>query len=183
MDNTIIGKNCLIQPGAVIGADGFGFIENPNGKYEKIPQIGNVIIGDNVEIGANTTIDCALLDSTIIKDGVKIDNLVHIAHNCIINEDTAMAAQAGIAGSTTIGKRNRIGGQVGLAGHISTEDDVILTAQSGVSKSITEKGVYFGSPAKERTQAFKIEANLRRLPDLAIDVDLLKKHFYNRDKE
>jgi UDP-3-O-[3-hydroxymyristoyl] glucosamine N-acyltransferase len=175
-DDTIIGKRCIIHAGAIIGADGFGFIENPNGKYDKIPQIGNVIIGDDVEIGANSTIDCALLNSTEIKDGVKIDNLVHIGHNCYIGENTAMAAQVGIAGSSKIGKRNKLGGQVGIAGHIELVDDIILTAQAGVSKSLKSKGIYFGSPAKERLQAFKIEAYLRKLPDIAVDVEMLKKH-------
>ncbi|MPN08850.1 UDP-3-O-acylglucosamine N-acyltransferase [bioreactor metagenome] len=128
-----------------------------------------------MEIGANSTIDCALMDSTIIENGVKIDNLVHIAHNCTIGENTAMAAQVGVSGSVHIGKRNRIGGQVGVAGHLEITDDVIVSAQAGVSKSIKEKGIYFGSPAKERMQAFKIEAYLRRLPDIAIDVEMLKK--------
>lgn len=180
--HTIIGKNCVVHAGAVIGADGFGFIENPNGSYSKIPQLGTVTIADNVEIGANTTIDCALMDTTEIGDGVKIDNLVHIAHNCHIGANTAIAAQAGIAGSAVIGSRNRIGGQVGVSGHINITDDVILTAQSGISKSITEKGIYFGSPAKERMQAFKIEAYLRRLPEIASDVELLKKQILNNSK-
>jgi UDP-3-O-[3-hydroxymyristoyl] glucosamine N-acyltransferase len=179
--DTIIGKRCTIHSGAIIGSDGFGYIELGNSKYDKIPQLGNVIIGDDVEIGANTTIDCAFMDATIIENGVKIDNLVHIAHNCIIKEDTAMAAQAGIAGSSIIGNRNRIGGQVGIAGHIELGDDVIITAQSGVSKSIAEKGIYFGSPAKERLQAFKIEAYLRRLPEIAVDVEMLKKHLLKLD--
>jgi UDP-3-O-[3-hydroxymyristoyl] glucosamine N-acyltransferase len=182
-NDTIIGKNCIIHSGAVIGADGFGFIENTDGSYDKIPQLGNVIIGDNVEIGANSTIDCALMDSTFIGDGVKIDNLVHIAHNCVVGINTAMAAQVGISGSTKIGRRNRIGGQVGIAGHLETADDVIISAQSGVAKTIKEKGVYFGSPAKERLQAFKIEAYLRRLPEIAVDVEVLKKQILGSDKE
>jgi len=183
-DNTIIGKNCIIHSGAVLGADGFSFLENPaDGKYEKIPQLGNVMIGDNVEIGANTTIDCAMMDSTVIGDGVKLDNLVHIAHNCAVGDNTAMAAQVGISGSTTIGKRNRIGGQVGVAGHLEIADDVILSAKSGVAKSIKDKGIYFGAPAKERLQAFKIEAYLRRLPDIAVDVEMLKKHLMREGKD
>jgi UDP-3-O-[3-hydroxymyristoyl] glucosamine N-acyltransferase len=173
---SIIGKNCIIHAGVVIGADGFGFLEKDDGAYDKIPQLGGVMIGDNVEIGANTTIDRALLDNTVIRDGVKLDNLVHIAHNCDIGENTAMAAQVGISGSTKIGKRNRIGGQAGVAGHIEISDDVILSAKSGVGKSLRDKGIYFGAPAKERTQAFKLEAYIRRLPDIAVDVEVLKKH-------
>lgn len=172
---TIIGKDCIIHAGAVLGADGFSFTENEDGSYDKIPQLGNVEIGDNVEIGANTTIDRAFMNSTIIENGTKIDNLVHIAHNCTIGENTAMAAQVGISGSAKIGKRNRIGGQAGIAGHLELADDVILSAQSGVSKSIKEKGIYFGAPAKERMQAFRIEAIIRRLPDIATDVELVKK--------
>ncbi len=175
-DDTKIGHRCIIHSGAVIGADGFGFLESTDGKYDKIPQIGNVVIENDVEIGANTTIDCALLNSTIIENGVKIDNLVQIGHNCIIGENTAMAAQVGVAGSTKIGKRNRLGGQVGVAGHIELGDDVIVTAQSGVSKSLIDKGIYHGAPAKERLQAFKIESYLRKLPDIAVEVEMLKKH-------
>ena len=174
--DTIIGKRCVIHSGAVIGADGFGFIESPDGKYDKIPQIGNVVIGDDVEVGANTTIDCALLNSTIIENGVKIDNLVQIGHNCSIGENTAMAAQVGIAGSTKIGKRNRLGGQVGIAGHIELGDDIIITAKSGVSKTFLDKGIYHGAPAKERNQAFKIESCIRKLPDIVVDIEMLKKH-------
>ncbi len=164
-NETKIGKNCIIQPGAVIGADGFGFIENPDGSYTKIPQLGNVIIADNVEIGANATIDRAIVGSTIIGNGVKIDNLVHIAHNAEIGENTAMAAQVGISGSTKIGKRNRFGGQVGIAGHLHTVDDVSIQAQSGVAKSVLKPGIYFGSPVKERIKAFRIEAALHQLPE------------------
>lgn len=174
--DVVIGKNCIVHAGAVIGADGFGFLEQDDGSYDKIPQLGGVMIGDNVEIGANSTIDRALLDNTIIENGVKLDNLVHIAHNCEIGENTAMAAQVGISGSTKIGKRNRIGGQAGVAGHIEIADDIILSAKSGVGKSLKDRGIYFGAPAKERMQAFKLEAYIRRLPDIAIDVEVLKKH-------
>lgn len=163
---TVIGKNCLVQAGAVIGSDGFGFIENADSSYEKIPQLGNVVIEDDVEIGANTTIDCALIGSTVIEKGCKIDNLVQIAHNVRIGENTGIAAQAGISGSSKIGKRNRLAGQSGIAGHISTADDVVLYAQSGIGKSIEAKGIYFGSPARERLKAFKIEAIINNLPDL-----------------
>lgn len=173
--DTKIGRNCIIQPGAVIGADGFGFIENPDGSYTKIPQLGNVVIGDNVEIGANSTIDRAIVGSTIIGDGVKIDNLVHIAHNAEIGENTAMAAQVGISGSTKIGKRNRFGGQVGISGHLHTVDDVSIQAQSGVAKSVLKSGIYFGSPVKERIKAFRIEAALHQLPEFITEFRTLVK--------
>lgn len=173
--DVIIGSNCIIHSGAIIGGDGFGFTENnEDGSYTKIPQIGNVIIGDDVEIGCNTTIDRAVVGSTIIGDGVKIDNLCQIGHNCVIEENTGIAAQTGLAGSTNLGKRVRLGGQVGIAGHLRIADDVTLIAQSGTNKSISESGVYFGSPARPHMQAFKIEAVINSLPDLARDVAKLK---------
>jgi UDP-3-O-[3-hydroxymyristoyl] glucosamine N-acyltransferase len=168
--DTKIGKNCIIHPGAVIGSDGFGYIEHEDGSYDKIPQLGNVIIEDDAEIGANTTIDRAVVGSTIIGKGVKIDNLCQIGHNVKIGENTGIAGQAGIAGSCVVGKRNRLGGQSGLAGHLETADDVTILAQSGVPKSISKKGIYFGSPAKERLKAFKIEAAMNILPDLLREI-------------
>lgn len=171
-----IGSNCIIHAGAVIGGDGFGFTENQeDGSFTKIPQIGNVIIGDDVEIGCNTTIDRAVVGSTIIGNGVKIDNLCQIGHNCVIEDNTGIAAQTGLAGSTHLGKRVRLGGQVGIAGHLKIGNDVTLIAQSGTNKSISEKGVYFGSPARPQMQAFKIEAVLNSLPQLERDVAKLKK--------
>lgn len=173
--DTIIGKNCVIHAGAVIGSDGFGFVEDKtDGSYTKIPQIGNVIVEDDVEIGANTTIDRALIGSTIIGKGVKIDNLVQIAHNCIIGENSAFAAQVGIAGSAKIGKRSRIGGQVGIVGHIELDDDVTIMPQSGVTKRLKKGGIYLGSPAKEADKAYKIEAATRMLPDLIKEFTALK---------
>ena len=170
-----IGNNCIIHAGAVIGSDGFGYIEDKtDGSYDKVPQLGNVVLEDYVEIGANSTIDCALIGSTTIRKGTKIDNLVHIAHNCEIGENTGIAAQAGVSGSVTSGKRNRFGGQVGIAGHLEIPDDVTILAQSGVSKSIPKSGIYFGSPIKEHLKAFKIEAVLRKLPELASDVNKLR---------
>jgi UDP-3-O-[3-hydroxymyristoyl] glucosamine N-acyltransferase len=173
--NTKIGDNVVINPGAVIGSDGFGYLDNPDGSYTKIPQLGNVIIGNNVEIGSNTCIDRALVGSTIIDDGVKIDNLVHIAHNVIIGKNSAFAAQVGISGSAKIGERVRMGGQVGSAGHLDIASDVTVIAQSGISKSITQKGIYFGTPAKPRLDAFKIEAVINNLPQLAKEISLIKK--------
>jgi len=166
---------CIIHSGAVIGSDGFGFIELSNGAYEKIPQIGNVVIKNNVEIGANTTIDRALVGSTIIENGVKIDNLCQIAHNVVVGENSAMAAQVGISGSTIIGRRNRFGGQVGLAGHMETVDDVIILAQSGVAKSVEEKGIYFGSPIKDKLKAFKIEAAINNLPETVKIIEKIRR--------
>lgn len=171
-----VGNNCIIHSGVVIGSDGFGFQENPDGSYTKIPQLGNVIIRDDVEIGANSTIDRAILGSTIIEKGVKIDNLVQVAHNVIIGENTAIAAQVGISGSSKIGKRNKIAGQCGIAGHLNICDDVFLMAQSGVPKSIEQAGAYFGTPIRERMKAFRIEAVVNNLPDLKKELsDLSKK--------
>ncbi len=172
--DTQIGRRCIIHAGVVLGADGFGYIENSDGSFEKIPQIGNVVIEDDVEIGANTTIDRATVGSTVIGRGTKIDNLVHIAHNVSIGEHSALAAQTGIAGSTAIGKRNRFGGQAGVVGHITTADDVIVEAQSGVSKTLRQPGAYFGSPAKPHLQALKMEGALRQLPEILREFRELK---------
>jgi len=148
-DNTTIGENCIIHSGAIIGSDGFGFFPNKN-TYNKIPQTGNVIINDDVEIGANTTIDKGTIGSTIIKKGVKLDNLIHVAHNVTIGKNTVIAAQTGIAGSTKIGNNCMIGGQVGIVGHIEIANNVKIAAQSGVSKSILKEGqIVQGSPAFE----------------------------------
>ncbi len=182
-NDTVVGNNCIIHAGAVIGSDGFGFIEQPDGKYIKVPQLGNVIIHDNVEIGANCTIDRAMIGSTIIKSGVKLDNLIHIAHNCEIGKNTASAAQTGISGSTIIGERVKLGGQVGLAGHLSIADDVILLAQSGVAKTIDKKGTYFGAPAKDQMKAFKIEAVIRHLPELMYEIRELQKKVKNIESD
>jgi len=160
-----LGKRVIIHPGTVIGSDGFGYKQDEKGVYHKVPQIGNVIIEDDVEIGANVTIDRAALGSTQIKNGVKIDNLVQIAHNCVIEDNTVMSAQVGISGSTKIGKDCILAGQVGTIGHIEIADKTVLIAQSGVSKSIKKPGYYFGSPAKEFKTAKLIEAHSRNLPD------------------
>ncbi|RMF34672.1 MAG: UDP-3-O-(3-hydroxymyristoyl)glucosamine N-acyltransferase [Chlorobiota bacterium] len=173
---TVIGKRCRIGSGAVIGSEGFGFIER-NGRYRHLYHVGNVVIGDDVEVGANSCVDRGLLGTTIIEDGVKIDNLVHIAHNVVIGEHTAIAAQAGIAGSTHVGKRNRIGGQAGLTGHISTCDDVTIGAQSGVSKSITQPGEYSGTPAVPLQRRLRSEAALRQLVELVPIIESLAHKF------
>jgi UDP-3-O-[3-hydroxymyristoyl] glucosamine N-acyltransferase len=174
-EDVVVGNNCILQPGAVIGSDGFGYTENKDSSYSKIPQIGNVVLEDDVEIGANTTIDRAIVGSTIIEKGTKIDNLVQIAHNVIVGENTGIAAQVGVSGSTIVGKRNRLAGQVGISGHIYTADDVTVLAQSGLSKSLTKSGYYFGSPARERLKAMKIEAVLRNLPELDKEIQKIKK--------
>jgi len=160
-----LGNRVIVHSGTVIGSDGFGYKQDDNGVYHKIPQIGNVIIEDDVEIGANVTIDRAAIGSTIIKNGVKIDNLVQIAHNVLIDENSVMSAQVGISGSTKIGKNCILAGQVGVVGHIEITDGTVLTAQSGVSKSIKKPGYYFGYPAKELKTAKLIEAHSRNLPD------------------
>jgi UDP-3-O-[3-hydroxymyristoyl] glucosamine N-acyltransferase len=173
-DRTEIGEGAIIHAGAVIGADGFGFLPTPDGSWEKIPQVGRVVLERDVEVGANSTIDRASLGETRIGRGVKIDNLVHIAHNVVIGENTAIAAQAGISGSTRIGEANLIAGQVGIVGHIETAPNVIIEAQSGVSKTIRNSGRYFGHPAKEHSQALRQEGALRQLPDLLATIRQLR---------
>lgn len=173
---SVLGKNCIIHSGAVIGADGFGFAPNPDGSYNKIPQIGNVILGDNVEIGANATIDRATMGSTRIADGVKIDNLVQIAHNVEIDAHTVIAAQAGIAGSTKVGKRCMFGGQVGLAGHITIADGTILGAQTGVAGNIREGGkMWQGTPSMPLANFQRSAVALRKLPELLRTIHELEK--------
>ncbi len=163
--NVIVGKNVIIHSGAVIGSDGFGFVRDDNGVYQKIPQVGNVIIEDDVEIGANVCIDRATLGSTIIKKGVKIDNLVQIAHNVTIGDNTVIAGQTGVSGSCNIGKNVIMGGQVGLADHLNIGDRVILGGKAGVTGDI-EAGVYSGIPAIEHNQWKRIQAGLIKLPEL-----------------
>ena len=144
---TVVGESCVLHSGVVIGADGFGFTPNEKGEYNKVPQTGNVIIEDNVDIGAGTTIDRATLGSTVIKKGVKLDNQIQIAHNVIIGENTVIAAQTGIAGSTKIGSNCMIGGQVGIAGHIVIGNNVKVQAQSGVGRNVKDNETLQGSPA------------------------------------
>jgi UDP-3-O-[3-hydroxymyristoyl] glucosamine N-acyltransferase len=169
-----LGKRVIIHPGTVIGADGFGYITDEMGIYQKIPQIGIVIIEDDVELGSNVSVDRASLGATIIKRGTKIDNLVQIAHNVIIGEDTIISAQAGISGSTKVGNRCILLGQTGITGHVEITENVILIAQSGVSKSILKQGQYFGSPAKEFKTALKIEAHIRNLPEYSARIKELE---------
>lgn len=171
-----VGNNCIIHAGCVIGSDGFGFAPQPDGSFQKVPQIGNVVIEDDVEIGANTTIDRATISSTIIKKGAKIDNLVQIAHNVEVGENSVIAAQAGISGSTKLGKNIMIGGQAGLVGHIQIADFVRINAQSGVTKSITEnKKAVTGSPAFDYSAALRSQSVARRLPELEQRIQELEK--------
>jgi UDP-3-O-[3-hydroxymyristoyl] glucosamine N-acyltransferase len=166
---TRIGNNCVIHSGTVIGSDGFGFAPQDDGTYKTIPQLGNVIIEDNVTIGANTVIDCATLfgDSTIIRKGVKLDNLIQVAHNVEIGKNTVIAAQAGISGSTRLGDNCIVGGQVGLAGHLVIANNTGFGAQAGVSKSISEEGQkLMGSPAFDVKEYYRAYAVFKKLPDL-----------------
>ena len=165
-NGSVIGNNVIIHSGTVIGSDGFGQARQPDGTYKKIPQVGIVVIEDDVEIGACTTIDRATIGETRICKGVKLDNQIQIAHNVTIGEHTVIAAQAGIAGSTKIGKRCMIGGKAGIAGHIEIGDDVILGAASNTTKSILKPGVYMGYRAKPMRDFLKEEANVNSIPDL-----------------
>ncbi|MCS7297351.1 MAG: UDP-3-O-(3-hydroxymyristoyl)glucosamine N-acyltransferase [Bacteroidia bacterium] len=167
MPGTKIGRGCIIHPGAVIGADGFGFYKGEQRLYERIPQIGHVVLEDEVEVGANTCIDRATLGQTHVGYGVKLDNLIQVGHNVKIGAHTAIAAQTGIAGSSVVGAYCRIGGQVGIADHLRVADHSSIAAQSGVSRSITTPGKSWrGSPAQEVRQQLLIEALTRRLPEI-----------------
>ena len=178
----VIGNNCSINSGAVIGADGFGFAPLADGSFKKIAQIGNVILEDNVDIGANTTIDRATMGSTIIKKGVKLDNLIQIAHNVIIDENTVMAAQVGVSGTTKIGKNCFIGGQVGFAGHITIGDNVKIGAQSGIMSNIEDNASVLGSPSWSARPYMKSYLYFRKLPDLADKINELEKRIKELEK-
>jgi UDP-3-O-[3-hydroxymyristoyl] glucosamine N-acyltransferase len=163
----ILGNNITIHSGAIIGSDGFGFAPTSDGSYQKIPQLGNVIIEDNVEIGANTTIDRATIGSTIIRKGVKLDNLIQIAHNVEVGEHTVIAAQVGLSGSTKVGKRVMMGGQVGTAGHLSIADGVKVAGRSGITKSIEQaNSTITGFPAAEHSTALRAQIHVKNLPNL-----------------
>lgn len=163
----VVGKECTIHAGTVIGADGFGFAPQEDNEYKKVPQIGNVIIEDRVEIGANCCIDRATLGSTIIRRGVKLDNLIQVAHNVEIGSNTVIAAQSGIAGSAKLGKNVMIGGQAGISGHITVADDVKIGAQSGIPNNIEEQGaVIMGSPGFDASLYKRVFILFKRLPEL-----------------
>jgi UDP-3-O-[3-hydroxymyristoyl] glucosamine N-acyltransferase len=182
-DHCVIGKNCIVHAGSVIGSDGFGFAPD-NGTFKKIPQMGNVEIEDDVEIGANCTIDRATIGSTRIRKGTKLDNLIQIAHNVEIGESTVIASQSGISGSTKMGSHCMVGGQVGIVGHIRIADGVKINAQSGVSKAIDEPGTSVtGSPAFEYRASLKSQAAIRQLPNLLKRVAELEKLLIERKQE
>jgi len=182
-ESCVVGSSCIVHAGVVIGADGFGFA--PDGdNYNKIPQLGNVIIEDHVEIGANTTIDRAVMDSTIVRRGVKLDNLIQIGHNAEIGENTVMAAQVGIAGSVKVGKHCMLGGQAGLAGHIHITDNVTIGAQAGVIGNIKEEhSTVLGAPSIDAKQFMRSSAVFNRLPDIYRTIGQLQREIEQLKKE
>lgn len=172
----VVGKNVTIHAGTVIGSDGFGFAPQADGSFKKVPQIGNVVVEDFVEIGANATIDRATMGSTLIKSGAKLDNLIQIAHNVEVGNNTVIAAQAGVSGSTKLGSNVMIGGQAGIVGHLTIADGVRINAQSGVSKSIkTPNAAVTGSPAFDYTSTLRSQALSRNLPDMEKRIKELEK--------
>ena len=182
-EDCLIGDRCVIHANTVIGSDGFGFAPHEDGSYKKIPQIGNVIIEKDVEIGANTTIDRATMGSTIIRAGAKLDNLIQIGHNVEIGENTVIAAQAGIAGSTKIGKNCKIGGQVGFAGHLRIADGTSVQAQSGIASSVEQPNqTLFGYPAFAYKDYIRSYAVFRQLPDIYKKIHQLEKRLLKKEK-
>ncbi len=175
-----VGSNCTIHASSVIGADGFGFAPNSDGTYKKVPQIGNVVIEDDVEIGANSCIDRATMGSTIISKGVKLDNLIQIAHNVVVGENTVIAAQSGIAGSSKIGKHCVFGGQTGMVGHLTVGDNVQVAAQSGIASNIGNDVILRGSPAFEFAKYQKCIALFRKLPAMYSSINQLEKDIKNK---
>lgn len=171
----VIGADCILHAGVVIGADGFGFAPREDGSYSKIDQIGNVVIEDNVEIGANTCVDRATMGSTIIHKGVKLDNLIQIAHNVVVDHDTVMAAQVGVAGSSKVGSNCIIAGQVGIVGHIEVGDHVTIGAQSGVTSNVASNQTVLGSPAVDARKQRKVLVLLRNIESLAQRITNLEK--------
>jgi UDP-3-O-[3-hydroxymyristoyl] glucosamine N-acyltransferase len=173
--NCVIGKDCILHAGVVIGSDGFGFEPDAKGVNQKLPQIGNVIIEDDVEIGANTTVDRAMMGSTIIRRNAKLDNLVQVAHNVEIGESTFMCAQVGVAGSTKVGGHCILAGQVGVAGHITIADNCIFGAQSGIANNVKKAGMYQGSPAIDAMNWRRSSVGFKQLPDLMKKIQELEK--------
>jgi UDP-3-O-[3-hydroxymyristoyl] glucosamine N-acyltransferase len=179
----VIGFDCIIHSGTVIGADGFGFVQQPDRQYRKIPQVGNVIIEDLVEIGSNVTIDRATMGSTIIRRGSKFDNLIQIGHNVEIGENTVIVSQAGVAGSTKVGSNCMIGGQVGLAGHVKIGDNVKIGAQSGVSNNLKDGETVLGSPALDATRQIKAMIVYKSLPEMSKKLAELEKEMKELKKK
>lgn len=182
-EGCVIGDNVIINAGAVIGADGFGFAPDENGQYRKIPQIGNVVIEDNVDIGANTCIDRATMGSTLIKKGVKLDNLIQIGHNVVIGENTVAAALVGIAGTSKVGRDCMFGGQAGIAGHLTVGDRVQLGSKTGVTGNIPDDSVYLGYPGLPVSKFHRSHAVFRNLPDLSKTVYRLEKEIKKLQEE
>lgn len=178
-----IGNNCIIHAGVVIGADGFGFAPDENGEYQKVPQIGNVILEDNVEVGSNTTIDRATMGSTILRKGVKVDNLCQIAHNVEVGKNTAMAAQVGIAGSAKIGEQVMIGGQAGISGHLHIADGTKIVAQSGIPSSVKKADTLMGSPGIPIEDFKKSYFGFRKLPLILNKIAEIDQKLKNLTKE
>lgn len=174
-DDCTIGNRCIIHAGAVVGSDGFGFAPQKDGSYKKVHQIGNTVLEDDVEIGANTTIDCGTMGSTLIHKGVKIDNLVQVAHNVEIGEHSVFAAHTGIAGSAKIGNNCMFGGQVGVAGHITVGNNVLVGAQAGINSSVKDNEKLLGSPAIDIRKALRAYGLIKDLPDIRKDVIQIKK--------
>ncbi|MBQ5853605.1 MAG: UDP-3-O-(3-hydroxymyristoyl)glucosamine N-acyltransferase, partial [Rikenellaceae bacterium] len=174
-EGCVIGNNVVLHAGAVIGADGFGFAPNAQGNFDKIPQIGNVVIEDDVEIGANTCIDRATMGSTVIRRGVKLDNLIQIGHNVVVGENTVAAAQVGIAGSTKVGSNCMFGGQVGIAGHLTIGDNVKAGSQSGIDNNVDSNEMRMGTPSLPGLKFHRSNAVFRNLPELSRTVSRLEK--------
>ena len=177
--STEIGDNCIIHANSVIGSDGFGFAPSENKGYITIPQVGNVIIKNNVSVGSNTVIDRATLNSTLIEDGVKLDNLIQIAHNVIIGKNTVIAAQSGISGSTSIGENSMLGGQVGIAGHLKMGDNIKYAAKTGVSKSMKSNQTLIGYPALTKDKYIKSYIIFKKLPVIEEKIKRLEEKLYN----
>ena len=173
--NCVVGKDCILHAGVVVGSDGFGFEPDAKGVNQKLPQIGNVIIEDDVEIGANTTVDRAMMGSTIIRRNAKLDNLVQVAHNVEIGESTFMCAQVGVAGSTKVGGHCILAGQVGVAGHITIADKCIFGAQSGIANNVKKSGIYQGSPAIDAMNWRRSSVGFKQLPELIKKIQELEK--------
>ena len=176
---SIIGSHCTLQAGAVIGSDGFGYAPLDDGTYKKIPQLGNVILEDHVDVGANTVIDCATFNTTLIKKGVKLDNLIQIGHNTIIGENTVIAAQTGVAGSVNIAENCKIGGQVGIAGHLKIAAKTQIQAQSGVSKNTKLGQTVYGTPAIEFNNYLRSYTIYKKLPDIMKQIETIEEKLLN----
>lgn len=181
LKDTVIGKSCTIYPNCTLGSPGFGYAKNKEGEYQKIPQLGNVVLEDEVDIGAGTTVDRATMDSTIIRKGCKLDNQIQIGHNVEVGKNSVFASQAGIAGSSKIGENVMLGGQAGIAGHVEVGNNSIIMAQTGVGKNVPENFYAFGSPFLEHMNFKRSYALFRKLPELAKRIDQLEKELKSKE--